>query len=575
MAFDAGMVHAIAHELNEKLSKGRVERVNQPEKDEIVLLAHNQKNGYRLSICASSNNPRVCLTSENKENPPAPPQFCIVLRKYLTGARIGEIRQIGFERVLRMDFDARDEMGFYSPVCLFCEIMGKYSNLVFCDGNEKILAVLRPVDFTTSSKRQLLPGMKYELPPAQDKRDPTTETREGFRRLLSEKGEDYPPDKFITANYIGISALNAREMALAGRNGLEDAFFAFTDAIGSDRYVPTLLSDETGRPKEYNFLPITQYGGAFREKTFESVSEMIEAYFSAKDQSEHTHQRAGDLFRLLENHKGRLERKMQAQRDELLLCDQKDAYKRAGDLLTASIYMLKRGMEQVTLTDYYEENAPEVTISLDKRLTPAQNAQAYYKKYNKAKNAQKALTEQLKIAGNELDFVESELDLLSRAQGAAELSELRSELLQAGYIRTGGRKPMPKSAPAVKPHEFVTSGGYRLLVGKNNVQNDQLTFRIAEKNDWWFHIKGAPGSHVLLVGAKEEPSAEDFTEAATVAAIFSSGADSPKTEVDYTQVRNLHKPAGAKPGFVTYTVYWSAVVTPDRDLLEKLKKDGK
>ena len=577
MAFDAGMVHAIANELETKILGGRVEKVNQPEKDEIILLIHSGRENYKLSICAGANNPRICLTSKTKENPATPPQFCTALRKYLTGARITSVAQIGFERVIEIGFDSRDEMGFYKPMTLFCEIMGKYSNIIFCDEKKRIVSVIRPVDFSTSQKRQVLPGMEYELPPAQDKIDPMCVSQADFLELLNGKDQEFPTDKFILNTFLGISSLVAREISAKSSPILDDpekiynAFCGVMSALKENRYQPTIVLDENKRPIEYCFIDVTQYDGKYETKAFDSLSMLLDTFFDSRDNYDHTRQRAADLFKLLENHKNRLIRKIQAQSEELELCTKKDEFKNVGDLITAYIWMLKKGMSEAYLADYNDPQMKEIRITLDPRLTPSQNAQQYYKKYNKSKNAEIALKAQLDIARKDLYFIESEIDLLSRTTGQSELDEIRRELIEAGYANKNFKKSMSKGSK-IKPHEYVTTNGFKLYVGKNNVQNDMLTFKSAEKNDWWFHVKGAPGSHVIMICNGVEPPEIDFTEAATVAAIYSSRSENAKIDVDYTKVRNLHKPTGAKPGFVTYTTYWSAVVTPDRAVLEKLGK---
>jgi len=578
MAFDAGMVHAVASELELKLSGGRVEKVNQPEKDEIVLLIHSGRENYKLSICAGANNPRIFLTSKSKENPATPPQFCTALRKYLTGARILSVKQMGFERVIEICFDSRDEMGFYKPMTLYCEIMGKYSNIIFCDENKRIVSVIRPVDFTTSQKRQVLPGMQYELPPPQDKLDPREVTKEKFLELAGQKDSEYPTDKFIMNMFLGISALVAREIAAMSTltltedvQGVYSAFESVMNTLDMGEYTPTIVLDENKRPVEYCFIDVKQYAGKYDTKKYDSISELLDIFFDSRDSYDHTRQRAADLFRLLENHKNRLIRKIAAQTEELELCSQKDEFKNVGDLITAYIWMLKKGMSEAYLADYNDPEMKEKRITLDPRLTPSQNAQQYYKKYNKAKNAEIALNIQLDIAKKDLYFIESEIDLLSRTTGQSELDEIRRELMESGYANKSFKKSMSKGSK-IKPHEYVTANGFKLLVGKNNVQNDMLTFKIAEKNDWWFHVKGAPGSHVIMICDGVEPPEIDFTQAATVAAIYSSRSDNAKIDVDYTKVRHLHKPTGAKPGFVTYTTYWSAVVTPDRSVLDELEQ---
>lgn len=579
MAFDAGMVRAITSELNTKLSGARVEKVHQPEKDELLLLMHIGRENYRLTISASVNNPRIHLSSAAKENPSAPPLFCTLLRKHLTGAKLLSLEQLGFERVIRLSFLAKDDMGFPYTVRLYAEIMGKYSNLILTDENDKVLGAVKPVDFTTSQKRQVLPGMQYELPPAQDKTDPTTETKEHF--LTLRESDTKIADKFLTTHYLGLSTLSAREIAHRAvddsADALWDAFAAFMDTIRAEQFTPTLAMDESGKPKEYSFCDLGQYEGIYELRHPETISEVIETYFISRDNTDRVHQRAADLFKLLQNQQNRLEKKIALQENELAETEKKDTFQKYGELITANIYRLSRGMKVAKVEDYYSENYDTIEIPLDVRLAPAQNAQAYYKKYAKLRNAEVELEKQIIAAEEELAYILSVLDTLSRASGQTELDEIRTELQTAGY---GSR--MKKNAPKggnkkslTKPIEYTTSGGFTLLCGRNNLQNDELSMKTAARSDWWFHVKNAPGSHVVMLCNGVEPSERDFTEAAMVAAYNSSLSEAKHITVDYTQVRNLKKPAGAKPGYVIYHTNYSAYVTPDREVVEGLKKSDK
>lgn len=567
MAFDAGMVGAVAHEINERINGARVEKVYQPEKDELVLALHTKEGNLRLSIAAGANNPRIGFVTRQKENPPTPFLFCTLARKHLTGAKILSVKRVDFERVIEIAFDSRDEMGFYETKYMYAEIMGKYSNLIFTDKDKKILGVLRPVDFTTSTKRQLLGGMFYELPPKQDKLSPLELSKDTFM-ARAEASPDMATEKFITSNYMGISSLVAREIACRSveRIGLSsafvwDVFSAFAESIRKNEYHPTIVY-EGNKPIAYSFMPIKQYGEDFRVEERTSCSEVIEEFFDVKDNLEHSKKRASDLFKLVTNAKVRLSKKLALQEAELAECAKKEEYKRVGDLITANMYQLKRGMTKVKVIDYYDEEMPEVEITLDSRLAPAQNAQSYYKKYNKAKHAEKELALQIEAAEEELRYIDTVADSLERAVGQSELDEIRRELLAAGY-GSKIKKATAQKLIKTKPLEYVTSGGYRLLCGKNNLQNDHITTKVAAKSDWWFHVKNAPGSHVILfLDGKEEPDAKDFTEAAALAAFHSSLSDGESVAVDYTEVRYIKKPAGAKPGFVTYTTYWTAYVTP-------------
>lgn len=565
MAFDAGMVRAISIELERELGDAKIEKINQPEKDEIVLLMHTRNGQKRLTLSASANNPRVYISSVAKENPSVPPLFCTLLRKQIGGARLAYIKQIGFERAIELALDSHDELGYPERRYIIVEIMGRYSNIILTDGNKKIINAIKQVDISTSTKRQVLPGMLYELPPAQDKRDPLAETAEGF----SERAELFPEmsaDKFITAEYMGISSLVAREIAVrAGASrvcdaplALRGAFFEMTDIIKKGDFAPFLIT-EGDRPIEYAFTEIRQYGESAAAVKRESFSALIEEYFARRDNQDRTRQRAADLYRLVSNVRARLLKKISAQEAELLECEKKEEYRRLGDLITSNMYMLKKGMTRVEVTDYYSEDLSTVTIELDPRYTPAQTAQMYYKKYTKYKTAEGILAEQMRIAKEEIAYLDSVEDALSRAVGAAEIDEIRAELSSSGY---GARiKKTSSKTQKVKPREYYTSSGCRLLCGRNNLQNDSITTSAA-KSDWWFHVKGAPGSHVVMECRGEEPPAEDFTEAAALAAFYSSQSDAPIVSVDYTQIKYIKKPSGSKPGFVTYTTYWSAHVKP-------------
>lgn len=579
MAFDSAMVHAVVCELSDLLINARVDKIHQPEKDEIHLLVRNNGENFRLVISSSANNSRIHLSSIQKENPPVPYNFCILLRKQLSGGRITSVTQLGFERVVKITVESKDEMGYSQIRNIYAEVMGKYSNIMLTDEEDKILGVIRPVDFTTSQKRQVLPGMKYEMPPAQDKISPLEEARENFIKLY---GECYPVpsvEKYITSRYQGLSRLSAGEIAYKSKTetpeDLWNSFSSFMDIVKSGEREPVVIYDENRKPIEYSFTPIEQYGSGFECVKYQRVSEAIETFFRSRDNIDHTRQRASDLFKTISNIKNRLNRKTALQREELSNADKKDEYKLYGDLINANIYALRRGMDKARLINYYEESCPEIEIPLDSRLSPAQNAQAYFKKYAKAKNASVILEKQIEESARELEYIDSVLDSLMRATGQSELDEIRMELEHSGYLgKSGGKKkkPLPYKLQT-KPTEYRTSGGYRVLCGKNNLQNDALTFKSASKLDWWFHVKNAPGSHVVMFCDGEEPSEKDFTEAAMIAAVNSSLSEGKHISVDYTQIKNIKKPSGANPGYVIYHTNYSAYVTSDAEYVEKLKAD--
>ena len=588
MAFDAGMLACVIHELKTVAQGGRIEKIYQPEKDEIILQMRTTEGGKRLLINAGSNCPRIGFTSVQRENPMQAPMFCMLLRKHLTGACLSSIEQYGFERVAKLCFDTRDEMGYDCKKYLIAEIMGKYSNLIFTDEKMKVIASLKTIDFTTSSLRQVLPGMTYELPPAQDKLDPTITTREEFISAYDEFPPEKSADKFITSTYLGIATSVAREIvyracgrfdALVYEVTAEKLYLEFEklySQLKDGAFTPAVIL-ENGTPVEYSFTSLSYFGDKLEEKKYESPSEALDAYFLNRDREQRIKQRAADLFKILTNSESRLTKKIFAQEKELADCEKGEKYKAYGDLITANIYKLKRGDKSVELTDYERWNEKtqdfETTvIELDERLSPAANAQRYYKLYNKSKTAKVELAKQLEIARSELEYINSVFEALTKAETTADLTEIRDELYRSGYASKmkGYAAPKKQHAPVIA--EFVTTNGYRVLCGKNNYQNEYITHKLAEKHDYWFHAKNMAGSHVLMITNGEEPPAVDFTDACEIAAFYSKAKGNSMVEVDYLFARGVKKVSGAKPGFVIYHNNWSAVVSPDEEKIAKMRK---
>lgn len=577
MAFDAFMVAAVTCEINNMLADSKVEKVQQPEKDEIVLLLHKGKETFRLSVSAGANCPRINITSVLKENPVQAPMFCMLLRKHLQGGKLICARQPEFERETELEFECYDELGFQTKKYLICEIMGKYSNIMLCDVNRKILGAIKVVDFSTSQKRQVLPGMIYEMPPKQDKRNPL-ELDESDFMALRETQHEVPADKFITGNYLGISALTARQIAYESHGDdrmLYEALKKAADRVKNGNFVPVLVRNTDGSALEYSSIPVTLYGNSAVCEEKDSFGQLIDEYFGSREKAERIKQRGNDILKLLTNIEARLKKKIALQTEDLAKCAEKDTLRLYGDLITANIYRLKRGEKSVMLQNYYSEDCEEIEIELDSRLTPSQNAQRYYKKYNKAKAAEAELTHQLELARAELDYIYTVFDAAVKAEGESDLTEIRHELYQSGYasrMKDYVNLSAQMKKRQIRPMEFVTENGYRLLCGKNNTQNDFVTTKCAEKSDYWFHVKNAPGSHVLMICNGEEPPEKDFTQAAEVAAYYSSLRGGQNIAVDYTFARNVKKPAGSKPGFVIYNTNWTAYVTPDEKSVEAMKK---
>lgn len=572
MAFDAGLLAHIIKEINDTLSGGRVEKIYQPAKDEFIFIIRSGNESHRLLINAGSRCPRIGITQIKTENPAKAPMLCMFLRKHLQGAVFRSAKQLGFERAADLIFNSTDELGFKQDMHVIVEMMGKYSNIVITNDDGKILNILRQIDFTQSMRRQMLPGMTYEAPPAQNKKDPFSISTDEFNRLCA-ADVDRVCEKYIVSEFSGISPLVAREATTVCGGSpsatlrecsskLTEYFFNLLEVIKSGSGIPNIVFDEKGIPKEYSFVPITQYGSEYSVNTYSTFGEMLDIYFAERSREEKISQKASDILKIISNSEQRIQKKLSLLAKELADCSEGEKYKLCGDLITANIYMLRRGMSGAELVDY--NTGEPVNVLLDTRLTPAQNAQKYYKKYTKSKSAKEHLSEQIELSRREYEYIESVKEALSHATSEKELSEIRSELYHSGYAsRMKSYAESKKASPSYLT--FKTTNGYTALCGKNNTANDFLTFRHADKGDWWFHAKNLPGSHVILECAGlPEPPAVDFTDAANIAAVYSKASDSPVAEIDYTKVKHVKKPPNSKPGFVIYHTNWSASVNVDK-----------
>ncbi len=571
MAFDACMMRAVLSEFRADFPEAKIEKVLQPQNDEVDLVIKQAGKVRRLVFNVGPNAPRLQLSDTAKENPIKAPMFCMLLRKYFTGARIIGVSQPGFDRIADFEVSCYDEMGFAVTKHIICEIMGKYANLIVTDGEMKVLAALKIIDFAASTVRQVLPGLRYQIPVQQDKLSPLVIDRALFFERLAEFPSGRTGEKFITQTYSGIATQIAHELVCRAAGGVDvpvsdidpERFFAVVSEwqtlLIEEKYTPTAVYRDDA-PVDYSYMEIGYLDGAGEKRRYDSLRELFDAYFADKDRTERIRQRAKDLLRLLSSARQRTEKKLAIQRESLLDSERGEEYKKQGDLITANLYRLERGMTSFVAVDYYDDNCPEIEIPLDPMRSPSQNAQRAYKLYNKAKTAKEVLTEQIAIWEAELDYLDSVKAFLDRAECEQDLVEIREELYTSGYAsRLRGYKPQKQIK--ARPMELRTSGGYRLLVGRNNIQNDRLTFKTAEKRDIWFHVKDIPGSHVIMVTEGEEPSEQDYTEAAETAAYFSQ-ATGDLVAVDYTAVKNVKKPQGAKPGFVIYKTNYTAFVKP-------------
>lgn len=587
MAFDACLLSALVNEINSTAQGGRIEKIYQPERDEIILQMRTNEGGKRLLINVGSNNPRMCFTEINKENPMQAPMFCMLLRKHLTGALLSSVEQMEFDRVAKLTFNTRDELGFDCRKYIVAELMGKYSNLIFLDSNLKVTAALKTIDFTTSSLRQVLPGMYYELPPVQNKKDPRNTSFEQFSDMAKAFSREKSADKFITSAYLGISTSLAREIVYRASgqfdssldsceiNALFNQFNKILSSISDRSTEPTIIL-QNGAPIEYSFTKLSFYGQGFEYKAYTTISAALDSFYSERDRENRIRQRAADILRMLTNAETRLQKKIDAQKSELADCEMGEKYKKLADLITANIYLLKRGDKSVEITDYESWNDEKqgynsVIIELDERLTPAANAQRYYKIYNKSKVARVELKKQIQIAENELAYVYSVFDALTKAETTADLTEIRDELFRSGYASKMKGYAASKKEHKPTPLEFRTTNGYRVLCGKNNYQNEYITHRISEKHDYWFHAKNTAGSHVILITNGEEPPEQDFTDACEIAAYYSKANKGQLVPVDYLLCKGVKKVPGAKPGFVIYNSNWSAYITPSEEKIEKMR----
>lgn len=589
MPLDAICLGAVTNELNQALAGCRVEKVYQPDRDEIVLQTRGQGGAKRLLLSIAAGAPRVHFIDAARENPAAPPMFCMLLRKHVQGAKIAAITQPAVERMLAIELDTTDEMGVPCQKKLICELMGKHSNVILCDGDGRILDALRRVDGDLSGKRQVLPGLFYRMPPAQDKHDPFALSGAGVAAAVRQADGEQTLDRYLLSQLLGFSPLLCRELSYratgdaAARIGTltdeqcEKLGQVFDDLMGflrEGRARPFLLSKaEDGAVFDFTFLPVTQYEGVMTVTQAESFSALLAAFFEKKGRAERMARRSADLHKTVVNARDRLARKLAAQQKELDATQNREQYKRMGDLITANLYQLEKGMNKAAAIDYYDEDCPEVEITLDVRLTPQQNAQRYFKMYNKAKTAENVLTEQIERGRADLEYLESVLVALGEAETERDLSQLREELMQTGVLsnkQTRNKKLRTKPVQA-KPFHYRTSDGFEVFAGKNNLQNDLLTLKTAFKSDIWFHTQKIHGSHVILVTDGREPTNQAMTEAAMIAAYHSKARQSSRVPVDYTPVRQVKKPAGAKPGMVIYHVYQTAYVTPDESTIEKLR----
>lgn len=594
MALDGLVIHSIANELSSKLVGGKIDKIQQPENDEIVLHIRNNKENFKLILSASASNPRVYLANDyKKENPAKAPMFCMLLRKYIQSGNIVAISQVGFERILKISVESLDELKEKTTKDIIIEIMGRHSNIILTHSStDNIIDSVKRVPPSVSRVRQILPGMTYVLPPEQDKLNPLNDISKGeFHQTLNTF--DGTVFKGIYSKFLGISPIVAKEICFRANineettvsqllsNDLDSLYNEFNNLFNdlkNNSYSPCIvINKKTDRVIDFSCINLS----LFNNLSFinnDSISSIIENYYRTKDIKDRIHQRSSDLKKSISIKLDRLCNKLKKQEEELMESNNAEKYKINGELLTSYIYMIEKGMESVNVSNFYDPEYKTVEIKLNKNLTPSENAQKYFKKYTKMKTAKKEITHQIEISKEEIDYLENIILSIENCENLAELQDIREELVKLGYAKPqvnykGKVKLPPKKETALttKPHEFISSQGHKILVGKNNKQNDYLTLRLADNDDIWLHTKNIPGSHVIIKCAGHEVSDETIYEAAMLAAFFSKSKMSSKVPVDYTKKKNVKKPSGSKPGMVIYETNSTIYVTPTEEMIAKLK----
>lgn len=573
MPLDAVTISALAEELSDRLVGGRIDRVQQPERDMLILSLRVRGENLRLLIAAGSGNARVHLTSGGFENPAEPPMFCMLLRKHLVGARIISLAQSELERMLIVSLDTHDELGVASEKRLIIELIGRSANAILVGADGRIIDCMRRMDYAGDALRRLLPGMIYRLPPRQDKLPFLSCGAEARRALIALADTSRPMDKWLLDSFSGLSPLICRELAYRCGGDFENlpaAADALCETFDARQLEPWLISLD-GAPRDFSFMAIRQYGAAAALRRCESFSAMLDEFYSARDRAEQQRRRSHELTKTVRTLRDRLSRKLAAQHDELSRTDEREDVRRRAELITANIYRLHRGESVLECENYFEADCPNIRIDLDPLKTPQQNAAAYYKEYNKLKAAREHLTLLIDAGEAQLDYLNSVLDELERAETDRDVSDIRRELVSAGYLRRA-KNAKPDKQKAQAPYKFVSDDGFTILVGRSNSQNDELTSKLARRTDFWLHTQKLHGSHVIIRCDGLVPPETTLAQAASLAAYYSQGREAGRVLVDYTMVRNVRKPSGALPGKVIYSDYNTIYAAADAALVQRLKK---
>lgn len=570
MSFDGFMTRAVVHEL-QSLIGGRITKIHQPFATDLVFSIRSLRKNHIVYFSASPTYSRIHLSEQSYTFPSEPPMFCMFLRKHLEGGIIHSIEQMGLDRIIKIQVKARDEIGDLSLKTMYVEIMGRHSNIILVDGQtNKILESIKHIPASVNRHRTVLPGFPYVLPPAQHKCDPLSVTEEDLLRQLDFNAGKMNQQLVRTMSGMGMQTANEiiHRAHLVNEKTIGNAFFSVIHPLKEHTYTPCIM-EKSG--KEYfSLFPLTSLDG--KEKYFSTVCEMLDRFYYQKGERDRIKQQSHDLERFIKNELDKNEKKRRKLKKTLEKAKDAEQYRRQGELLTAFLHEIKKGQKEIEVIDFYDPEQKKVTIPLNPMRSPADNAQAYFKTYTKMKNSVEIVQQQIKKTTIEIQYFEQLVHQIEVAT-SKDMEEIREELIEQGYLKRKTKQKKIKKPKAPSIEEYYSSTGVKLLVGKNNKQNDYLTNKLARKNDTWLHTKDIPGSHVII--SSEEIDEKTLMEAATLAAYFSKAGQSTNVPVDYTLIRHVKKIPGAKPGFVTYERQQTIYVTPDEDVVIQLKKNAK
>lgn len=586
MSFDGIVTNSVVKELNEEILGGKIDKIYQQEADEILIQIRNKGKNHRLLLSASSNNPRIYLTEHSKENPSSPPMFCMLLRKHLTGGIILKIEQYEMDRIVFLDISSRDELGDFSEKRLIIEIMGKHSNIILLDKESlKIMDSIKRVPEHVSRVRQIYPGLVYENPPMGDKLNPLNLNKDSFIDLIDKEEKNLHVFKFFYFNLLGISPLIGREICSMANidedrtlnslgnediNQLYDSFNHLMAKVRNEEFTPLYIKMKDKDIKAFHALKIEQFG-INNIYYHDSISHILDTYYRNKDIQDRIKQKTQSIRKNIKNKLDRAQTKLEKQIIEINESKDREKYKIYGDILSANLHKIPKGLTEIDLENFYSEDLEAIKIPLDPKISPAINAQKYYKRYQKLKNANTLLIKQIRESKEEIEYLENVLFNIDSSREIFEIDEIKDELISEGYIKRSSKKNVKKQKLS-NPRHYISSDGFSIFVGRNNRQNDILTMKTAHKEDLWFHIQKKPGSHVIVKTQGKEVPDSTLEEAALLAAYYSKAQNSKNVLVDYTEKKHVRKTKGAKLGMVIYENFNSINVSPSEAALDKMKK---